>query len=101
MAAYGRLALEASEVYARHGMVSADAFTGAALTGLLTWGKLEAVVRSLPKGTTEFMVHPGYADAPAGFDGPEREVELRLLTDPRVRDLLARERIALISFADF
>lgn len=53
---------------------------------------------SLPEGVTEMVCHPGYAhDVDEAYKEP-RENELRALTDPRVREMLQRESIELVSF---
>jgi predicted glycoside hydrolase/deacetylase ChbG (UPF0249 family) len=60
---------------------------------------LEAVLRTLPDGATELCCHPGYADGLDSTYAAEREQELAALVSPRLRPLLARERIELVSFA--
>ena len=58
------------------------------------------ILRELPEGTTELMCHPGYIedlDEPYRFP---REVELRLLTNPKILDLIKIQNIELISFAE-
>lgn len=85
-----------------HNVRMTDHFRGFRLTGSLTEHAFGAALRSLPQGTTEFMCHPG-------FLGPElkrahtrlkeaRVRELEALTSPRIRDLIANERIELGSF---
>ena len=67
--------------------------TGATLDDLL------AILANLPEGVTELMCHPGYADAALVSDYTTmREVELRVLTDARVRTLIATQGIELINF---
>ena len=52
-------------------------------------------------GWTELSCHPGYLSPDyAGVYGVEREAELRTLTDPRLPEALARERIILATYAD-
>lgn len=51
-------------------------------------------------GITELSCHPGHADCASGY-AAERETELRTLTDPRIREALARLGIALVSFRDY
>ncbi|MBI3402409.1 MAG: ChbG/HpnK family deacetylase [Acidobacteria bacterium] len=75
-------------------------FAGRVHTGLLSADTIESILRGLPAGLTELMVHPGY------FDGElaavktrlreSRGVEVELLCDASVRTLLARERIDLV-----
>jgi predicted glycoside hydrolase/deacetylase ChbG (UPF0249 family) len=57
---------------------------------------------NLQEGVTEMGCHPGYVDAT--FQSvylAEREVELRTLCHPMVREFLTLRDIALISFRDF
>lgn len=77
-----------------------DAFLGIALTGCMTRERILDALRELGEGVTEMMVHPGYADAPEGFSGPDREEELRLLTDPELREWIAEAGIELVRFRD-
>jgi predicted glycoside hydrolase/deacetylase ChbG (UPF0249 family) len=97
---YRSQALRAREIFAREGLRSTDAFAGAALSGHLSFETLAAVLRGLPEGTTELMVHPGYAAVTQGFSGPARDAERRLLTDPAVRVLLSLLGIRLVRWAD-
>lgn len=52
-------------------------------------------------GMTELCCHPGYVDPDlrSGYSA-EREIELRTLCDPAVREALERRRIHLIGFRD-
>jgi predicted glycoside hydrolase/deacetylase ChbG (UPF0249 family) len=75
-------------------------FVGRAHTGVLSAQVLAAMVRTLPPGVTELMVHPGYVDETLErlntrlLDARADEVDL--LTDANTLDLLAGERITLI-----
>jgi chitin disaccharide deacetylase len=51
-------------------------------------------------GLTELSCHPGHPDLATGYF-LEREVELRTLTDPRLREVIARLEIALVSYDDY
>ena len=57
-------------------------------------------LRTLPPGVSEFMTHPGYFDDDLAYSryGRQRETELAGLTDPRARELIAREGIRLAHF---
>jgi predicted glycoside hydrolase/deacetylase ChbG (UPF0249 family) len=84
---------------------STDHFRGAALVFNPSERGLHDLLRALPEGTTELMVHPGYAAAdrsgPFGeFSNEDREIELRALLSPATRQLIESEGIELISFAD-
>jgi predicted glycoside hydrolase/deacetylase ChbG (UPF0249 family) len=78
------------------------AFAGFALTASPALDSdLERLLRALPAGTTELMVHPGY-DSPAlaaldPYRAP-RERAVRALTSPMLRDLLKNLGVALTHF---
>ena len=96
------LAPDAREMAERAGIATADYFCGIAQTGELTREGLERLLRALPEGTTELMVHPGYLDdalkkSPTRLR-ESREEELRILTDTGVRNLVASEGIRLIDY---
>jgi predicted glycoside hydrolase/deacetylase ChbG (UPF0249 family) len=82
------------------GVTTADAFLGdAALRPCWTAERLLQALAALPDGTCELMAHPGYAPRHARTSfGPEREVELRALCDPRVQEALARSGAVLASW---
>jgi predicted glycoside hydrolase/deacetylase ChbG (UPF0249 family) len=97
------LAPDAREMAERAGIATADYFCGIAQTGELTRLGVERLLRALPEGTTELMVHPGYLDdalqkSPTRLR-ESREQELRILTDTRIRNLVASEGIRLIDYS--
>jgi predicted glycoside hydrolase/deacetylase ChbG (UPF0249 family) len=96
---YHQSALTSVSIYAAQRMRSTENFGGAALSGHLTPELLAETIRTLPIGLTELMVHPGLKSAASGFEGPDREVEMKALTDPRVKDILKEQKIGLTSFA--
>lgn len=60
---------------------------------------LISLLQGLKPGVSEIACHPGYVTPE--FDplyNREREIELRSLTDPRVRDAIAREGLRLINY---
>lgn len=60
--------------------------------------QLLAILEALPEGLTELVCHPGYNDTEA--DGyAYRELELKSLTDPQVKDKLEEKNIVLGTFA--
>jgi len=62
---------------------------------------LFSAVDALPPGVSELMCHPGHDDpalAPSSYRG-ERELELRLLTDPRLRRHLEAAGVELATYA--
>lgn len=95
---YHQSAVNAIGVYAQQRMRSTENFGGAALTGFLTPELMVETLRSLPEGLTELMVHPGRKAAESGFEGPDREAEVRALTDPRLKPLLKELAIGLTHF---
>ncbi len=56
---YRELAERARGMFATAGLRVTDHFRGLALSGRMTPERLAALVRALPEGTTELMVHPG------------------------------------------
>ena len=77
-----------------------DGLWGMPLLNRLDTGMLTATLESLPQGTWELMVHPGYRDPNDPFGGPERETELAALTSPVVRGLILERGIELTSFGE-
>ena len=56
----------------------------------------------VPEGWTEFSCHPGYVTPDyQSVYLPEREAEVRTLTDPRIRQTIADLGICLKSYADY
>ncbi len=96
------LAHDARELANRAGLVTTDYFCGIAQTGVLTLEGVETLLRNLPEGTTELMCHPGYTDEQLRSSATRlqesRQAELRILTDPRIRKLVATQGIRLISY---
>jgi hopanoid biosynthesis associated protein HpnK len=86
------------------GMVSTDGTVGIAVTGMLDQQKLLRILEALPDGTWELVCHPGYSDSDLQAAGTRltksREIELSALTSAEVREVLARQKIELISYAD-
>jgi predicted glycoside hydrolase/deacetylase ChbG (UPF0249 family) len=87
---------------ARHGCSSTDHFAGFQLTGRLSHDDVVHLIGRLPEGWTEFMVHPGYCTdelraAPTRLK-ESREAELGALTDPRAREALAANGVALVPY---
>ncbi len=96
------LARDAREQAARAGIATADYFCGIAQTGELTREGLEFLLKILPEGTTELMCHPGYADEALHKSATRlqdsRQRELEILTDTRIRNLVASQGIRLINY---
>lgn len=61
----------------------------------------KSALENIPCGTYEMWCHPGFWDR--GFSetdklAPQREQEIRILTDPAVRDIVGKKGIELIGF---
>jgi len=86
----------------REGFATPDGTLGIEVTGTLDETLFQALARSMPPGTWEFVCHPGYNDgdlqAAKTRLRESREIELRVLTLPAAREILAKEGIALISY---
>lgn len=66
-----------------------------------TLQRLKVMLENLPEGTSELMCHPGYADEEliAGSTyAHQRDDEVRILSDPSLRPLLAQLGVSLIGF---
>jgi predicted glycoside hydrolase/deacetylase ChbG (UPF0249 family) len=66
----------------------------------ITSERLIELIEALPVGVTELGCHPGLGMRDESSYAIEREQELHVLCDPRAREAIERERIALRSFAD-
>ena len=75
-------------------------FTGRVHTGVLSATALAGIVRALPPGVTELMVHPGYHDDELERTGTRllesRQQELDLLCKLETRAVLVGERVDLV-----
>jgi len=82
------------------GVRTADAFLGdSALRPCWTLERLLEQLQALPEGTIELMAHPGHAPSRVRTSfGAEREVELRALCHPAVREALAAAGAALVAW---
>jgi hopanoid biosynthesis associated protein HpnK len=90
------------EAVDHEGFTTPDGALGIVVTGALDETLFHAIARSIPEGTWEFVCHPGYndEDLQAGKTRlrESRETELRVLTLPAARELLAQQGIELISY---
>ena len=86
------------------GVRTTDLFLGHGLLGQSRFGDLLVrALDTLPIGTTELMVHPGYVDGPLPGNDPyttQREVELEALLSPDVVERLRAGRICLTHFGE-
>jgi chitin disaccharide deacetylase len=96
------LARDARDQAERAGIATAGYFCGIAQTGELTREGVARLLRSLPEGTTELMCHPGYVDETLGKTATRlqasRQTELEILTDTKIRNLVASQGIRLIDY---
>jgi len=88
----------------REGFATPDGTLGIEVTGALDETLFTAIARNIPDGTWEFVCHPGYNDAELQSARTRlqksRETELRVLTLPRAREVLAQEGVELISYRE-
>ena len=82
-------------------MRTTDHFRGLYLKGRLSVPGLEALLRQLPDGLTEIMVHPGF---PHDLDRGQtrlldsRRTELEALCDPVVKEAFGRHHVELVHY---
>jgi hopanoid biosynthesis associated protein HpnK len=88
----------------KFGMTTPQHFLGLAMTGQVGPDALRKMIESLDDGTTEIMFHPGVYDDALAKTGTrllmQRELELRALTDPSVRDTLTQRDVRIISYRE-
>ncbi len=73
---------------------------GAPLPDAISVTALVGILASLPPGITELVCHPGAGSDLAMPYGREREEELKVLCDPRVRATVEAQGIRLCSFTN-
>jgi hopanoid biosynthesis associated protein HpnK len=98
----GTLATKFRDAVKREGVVTPDGTLGIVVTGALDEKLFRGIAAIIPKGTWEFVCHPGYNDDDLKSTKTRlrasRETELRLLTMPQARELLLQQGIELISY---
>lgn len=82
LALYRRLSPAFTAQLRCSGVGAPDGLFGMPLLNRLNQESLLATLRSLPEGTWEMMVHPGYPDDNSPFSGAARHTELVALTSP-------------------
>lgn len=91
-------------VLAAHECRVTDHFAGFQITGRFDAADVVRLIESLPAGTTEFMVHPGYCTdelrAARTRLKESREAELAALMAPETRAALARCGVRLAGYRD-
>ncbi len=92
----------AREMYGAYGIATSDHFRGLTLAGNAALKNLRHIIGRLPEGVTELMVHPGSACTyGTTFDlDPQRQTELRMLTDVSIAEELQERKIRLASYED-
>jgi predicted glycoside hydrolase/deacetylase ChbG (UPF0249 family) len=68
-----------------------------------TPNELLGIINNVEDGSTEIMCHPGYVDdafAKESSYNVQREIELKILTDPTIKQAIQARNIKLITFAD-
>jgi chitin disaccharide deacetylase len=86
------------------GFTTPNGTLGVEVTGTLDEKLFRHIAAIIPEGTWEFVCHPGYNDEDLQRANTRlrlsRETELRVLTMPGVRELLADSEIELVSYCD-
>jgi chitin disaccharide deacetylase len=98
-AIFRTLSRRTSRMMAARGLTSTDALFGLHQSGHLTEDYIVGVLDRIRDGTTELYFHPA-ADIGGTPPSVEAQLEVDILTSPRVRDALTRNGIDLITFAD-
>jgi len=97
------LARDARALAEAAGIATTDHFCGIAQTGELTIEGMKCLLQNLPDGTTEMMCHPGFMDKELEESATRlqdsRQLEIKILTSPDIRNLVASEGIRLIDYA--
>ncbi len=92
------------EAVDREGFITPDGTLGIVVTGALDEALFYEIARSIPEGTWEFVCHPGYNDAELQASKTRlresRATELRVLTLPVAREVLAQQGVELISYRE-
>jgi predicted glycoside hydrolase/deacetylase ChbG (UPF0249 family) len=73
---------------------------GTPIPDAITVPALIDIVRGLPAGVTELACHPGLGDDSGSSYDRERTQEVEILCDPRVRETIVQEGVALRSFSE-
>ena len=100
MALYRRLAPAFTATVRASGLATPAGLFGMPILNRLNLQNLGDTLRSIPEGTWELMVHPGYPDGNSLFSGAERQEELLALTSPTIAATLHRCGITPISFRE-
>ena len=100
--AFGVVRPRLERVLRTHGCRSTDHFAGFSLTGRFTAQDVVELIRSLPEGSTEFMVHPGHCTEELRSARTRlkesRAAELEALVAPEVRSALDQYGVRLSGY---
>jgi len=98
------LARQFREAVQHSGIATPDGTLAIAATGSMNERLLRLMVEHLPDGTWELVCHPGYNDGDLREVRTRlresREQELRILTSPATRELLAANGIEVVSYRE-
>lgn len=102
MLLYRKLAPGAAKLFAERNLAFPQGLLGADHLNTLDTLSLAELISTIPEGTWELMVHPGYPDPGSGdaFSGRQRQEEVKALTSKEVRDKTDTRRLCLIHFGD-
>ena len=100
--AFGIVRPRLERVLRKNGCHTTDYFAGFSLTGRFTAADIVTLIRSLPDGSTEFMVHPGHCTAELKAARTRlkesRAAELAALVAPEVRAALDEAGVRLSGY---
>lgn len=88
------------------GITISDSFSGIRHTGRMTSKRYREIFDSAQDGLMEIMTHPGYfcknehKDFPSGFIKNAREIEMKGLLEPGLKEYAASRDITLIHYGD-
>jgi len=103
---FSRLGRRARAIILESGLQIADHFRGLYLKGHLSIQGLESILKQLPDGLTELMVHPGrYIENPSdtpfsSFSTRDREQELETLLMDKLRLIIEESGMILTPFPE-
>ena len=98
-AIFRTLSRRTRRIMTERGLTSTDALFGLHQSGHLSEDYVVGVIDRIRDGTTELYFHPA-ADVGGIPPTPAAQLEVEILTSPRVRNAVVRNGIELITFAD-
>lgn len=97
---YRSLGPAAAHILRGAGIAVPDGLWGMPYLNRFDEKRLASILRALPAGVWELMVHPGGLDAANPFAGSERQVETAALTSPGIAALIRERQIELTHFGE-